>query len=182
MSECDHEEADTRVCVHLKDALEKGSQKVVIRTVDTDIIVILVGLLGQLTKDYPDTGIWVAFGMGKNFQEICINTISQKIGKSISLALPAFHAFTGCDTTSQFRGKGKKSAWAAWKSFPEVTNAFIAMAAEPHQLSQESKTFALLERYTCVLYDKTTNIENVNDLRKDLFAKKSLSMENIPPT
>ena len=32
------------------------------------------------------------------------------------------------------------------------------------------------------LYDKTTDIENVNDLRKDLFAKKCLSMENIPPT
>ena len=57
------------------------------------------------------------------------------------------------------------------------------MTADPIQLlSQELKSFALLERYTCVLYDKTTDIENVNDLRKDVFDKKSLSMKNIPPT
>ena len=63
-----------------------------------------------------------------------------------------------------------------------MTSAFIAMTADPIQLlSQELKSFALLERYTCVLYDKTTDIENVNDLRKDVFAKKSLSMETFLP-
>ena len=49
-------------------------------------------------------------------------------------------------------------------------------------LSQESNSLAVLEIYTCVLYDKTTGIENLNDLKKDLFAQKCLSMENIPPT
>ena len=144
---------------------------------------IFVGLFGQLAKDYQNISLWVAFGMEKNFQEICINTIFKKQGRKMSLALPGFHSFRGCDTTSQFQGKGKKTAWAAWKSFPEVTNVFIAMMANPFQpLSQESNSFALLERYTCVLYDKTTDIENVNDLRKDLFSQKCLSMENIPPT
>ena len=57
MPECDHEEADTRVCLHLKDALEKGAQTVILRTVDTDVIVILVGLFRQFTKDYPHTSI-----------------------------------------------------------------------------------------------------------------------------
>jgi len=33
--------------------------------------------------------------------------------------------FTGCDTVSMFSGKGKKSAWNAWQSFPEVTKAFV---------------------------------------------------------
>ena len=49
-------------------------------------------------------------------------------------------------------------------------------------LSQETNIFALLERYTCVLYDKTTNLEKFNDLRKDLFSQKCLSMENTPTT
>lgn len=120
--------------------------------------------------------------MGQNFQEIHINSIFKTLGKRTSLAFPGFHSFSGCDTTSQFQGKGKKSEWAAWKSFPEVTDAFIAMTANPFQLlSQESNIFALLERYTCVLYDKTTDLEKVNDLRKDLFSQKCLSMENIPP-
>ena len=43
MPPCDHEEADTRICVHLKDAMEKGARKVFVRTVDTDVIVIITG-------------------------------------------------------------------------------------------------------------------------------------------
>ena len=102
MPECDHEEADTRVCLRLKDALEKGAQTVILRTVDTDVIVILVDQFRQLTKDYPHTTIWVAFGMRKNLKNICINTIFEKLGRKISLSLPGFSSFTGTDTTSQF--------------------------------------------------------------------------------
>ena len=46
-----------------------------------------------------------------------------------------------------------------------------------------STTFQKLEeRFTCVLYDKTTSIPNVNDLRKDLFSKRAKLMDAIPPT
>ena len=41
MLPCSHEEADSRMCLHVKDALEKGARKKFVRTVDTDVIVIL---------------------------------------------------------------------------------------------------------------------------------------------
>ena len=47
--------------------------------------------------------------------------ISRTLGLQKTLALPTFHALTGCDTTSAFFGKGKKTAWAAWQAVPEVT-------------------------------------------------------------
>ena len=40
----------------------------------------------------------------------------------------------------------------------------------------------MTERFTCVLYDKTTAITTVNDLRLDLFSKRAKLMDNIPPT
>ena len=40
MTSCNHEEVDSRMCVHLKDAVEKGARKVCIRTVDTHVIII----------------------------------------------------------------------------------------------------------------------------------------------
>ena len=40
----------------------------------------------------------------------------------------------------------------------------------------------LLERYVCVLYDKTTPLCSVNELRKELFCKKAKTMESIPST
>ena len=129
MPECDLEEADTRICIHIIDALLKGMQRIVVRTVDKDIVVILFGVFGQLHDNHQYINMWVAFGMGQNFKEIHINSICKTLGKETCLALPGFHAFTG----SQFQGKGKKSAWASWKSFPEVTDAFIAKTACPFQ-------------------------------------------------
>ena len=87
MLQCDHEEADTRMCIHLKDALEKGARNILIRTVDTDVVVILVGLFFTLLAEYPDFELWVAFGMGKSYQEIRINSVYDKLGKDKSIAL-----------------------------------------------------------------------------------------------
>ena len=175
MPDCDHEEADSRICVHVKDAL--------VRTVDTDVIVILVGIYFCLHSMYPNANIWVGFGTGKHYQNYHINAICEQLGKPKSTALPFYHTFTGCDTTSQFLGKGKKSCWDAWKSNPEVTEAFHFLVDRPFQLLElNSPVFALLERYTCILYDKTTMMSSVNELRQELFCKKSKIMDNIPPT
>ena len=43
------------------------------------------------------------------------HAIAQSLGQSKAMALPAFHALTGCDTTSTFFGKGKKTAWSVWQ-------------------------------------------------------------------
>ena len=119
MLPCDHEEADTRLLVHLVDALKNGCSTCVVHTVDTDITI------------NPSIRIWVAFGKGKAFTYLHINSICHSLGKNKSLALPVFHSFTGCDTTSGFFGKGKKSAWETWKCYPDVTEVFTHMAPSP---------------------------------------------------
>ena len=183
MPDCDHEEADYRICVHVNDALHKGAREVLVRTVDTDVIVILVGAFFRLNTMYPAANIWVGFGTGKHFQYYNINSICHQLGESKSTALPFYHAFTGCDTTSQFFGKGKKSSWDSWKSFPDVTKAFQCTISHAFQLLQlGSPVFELLERYTCILYDRTTSMCSVNELRQELFCKGSKMMENIPPS
>ena len=43
MQDCTHEEADTRVVVHVTDAAQRGySRKICVRVVNTDILVILI--------------------------------------------------------------------------------------------------------------------------------------------
>lgn len=183
MPDCDHEEADSRICVHVSDALHKGAHDVLVRTVDTDVVVILVGSFFHLKTTYPDMNLWVGFGTGKHYRYYDINSMCQQLGVPNSTALPFYHAFTGCDTTSQFFGKGKKTSWDSWKAYPEVTEAFLSISDHPFQsLQLNSHLFELLERYTCILYDKTTSICSVNELRQELFCKRSKMMENIPPT
>lgn len=183
MSTCDHEEADSRICVHVQNALQNGATTIFVRTVDTDVIVLLVGIYFHFLEAHQNVDIRVGFGTGKHFKCYSINNICLHIGKPRSRALPFFHAFTGSDTTSQFLGKAKKSAWEAWKSYPEVTEAFLCAADRPFQILQlSSRVTELLERYVCVLYDKTTSTCFVNELRQELFCKRAKMMENIPPT
>lgn len=71
----------------------------------------------------------------------------------MSRALAVFHAFTGCDTVSSFSGKGKKSAFQAWKSYPEATKGFVEAskgnldAALPH-----------LEKFVVTMYDRSVGL------------------------
>ena len=181
MPSCNHE-ADTRLVVHIQHALEQGLKRIEVRTVDTDVIVILVGAFVALTRTQPLADIWIAFGMGKDYRFYSINAIFTTLGDSRSRALPVFHALTGCDTTSAFRGKGKKSAWQAWRAYEEVTETFQYLADHPFEhLNAESVHFRNIERLIVMLYDKTSPLSSVNETRKELFCHKNRSLDRIPP-
>ena len=65
MQVCNHEEADTRIFVHVRDAVEHGAQNVLIRTVDTDVVVIAVVKYSNLCLIRPDVSVWMAFAWEK---------------------------------------------------------------------------------------------------------------------
>ena len=67
MSICNHEEADTRIAVHILHALEQGIKIIKVHTVDTDVITILVGAYFNLAMTQPQVDIWVAFEYGQMF-------------------------------------------------------------------------------------------------------------------
>ena len=184
MAKTDQEEADTRMVLHLLNALQRGSKTCLICTVDTDVVVILIGRFDKLTAICPMANIWVAFGTGKNFTYYHVNYIAKTIGAEKSASLPVFHSFTGCDTVSAFYGKAKASAWTAWKCFPEVTEAFCYIAKNPFtDLKTDSHLFRLLERLTVVLYDKTSQLCCEKEARQKLFCQKDrVTMEALPPT
>ena len=183
MLPCDHEEADTRLLIHIQDSLETGSTTCLVRTVDTDVLVILISKFHDLVAIYPSADIWIAFGTGKDFVHLHVNSICHRLGKERSVALPGFHSFTGCDTTSGFFGKGKKVALETWNSLPEVTQTFSYMALNPYKhMDLDSQHFQILEHFTVLLYDKTSSLESVNEVRRVLFCQRNKTMENIPPT
>ncbi len=183
MSPTDHEEADSRTCLHVADALQKGARSVMVSTVDTDVVVILAGIFLDFVEKHPDVQLWVAFGKGKHFRFYHINSLCGELGEEKSRALPFFHAFTGSDTTSQFNGKGKKLSWNAWSAFPTSNEAFLFPVHHPFKpMSVDSPLFQVIEQFVCNLYDNTTLFGSVNDLRKDLFPRKVHMMPNLPPT
>ena len=55
----------TRLMVHLLDAILNGYHKVLVRTVDTDVVVIVIGRFSYFKSICQDVNIWIAFGVGK---------------------------------------------------------------------------------------------------------------------
>lgn len=99
----DHEEADTLIAFHIANLT---SNNVMVRASDTDIIVILIGLLGQqLFELQPMSNIIMDYGMGNTRRYINVTSIASKLETKITglpLALPGFFIFTGCDFTLAF--------------------------------------------------------------------------------
>ena len=61
LSPCSHEEADTRIMVHFADAVQDGHQSVMIRSTDTDVLVLAVAAVATL--DLKE--LWVSYETGK---------------------------------------------------------------------------------------------------------------------
>ena len=138
--------------LHAADAVENGDRKILLRTVDTDVLVLTVAVFHQLLNP-PDEELqlWVAFGTGINLKYIAAHTIANQLGPERSKALPGFHGFTGCDTVSSFAGRGKKTAIETWKTYPR--SAFLCLASPIAQLTDS--TMQLLQRYVILMYDRT---------------------------
>jgi hypothetical protein len=173
---CTHEEADTRLLLHVAHCAKQGLRKVAILTVDTDVVVLAVAHFHAIPVDE----LWVSFGVGNHFRHFAIHAIANNLKREKSKALLLFHALSGCDTVSSFLGRGKKSAWLAWDACPAVTDTFIGLSSEPEEINPQA--LKEIERFIIVMYNRTCVLSSVNEARKQLFAQGSRTIENIPPT
>ena len=63
------------------------------------------------TSDISHEELWFRTGVRDRHRYVPVHLTCQKLGQKLCKALPAFHALTGCDTTSVIAGVGKKKAW-----------------------------------------------------------------------
>ena len=106
LARCTHEEADTRIILHLEDGVKGGNDKLSIRSVDTDVVVLAVTAAQRLDV----SELWIAFGTRKHFRFLAAPEMAKgPLGPDRCIALPMFHSFTDCDAVSSFGGRGKKT-------------------------------------------------------------------------
>lgn len=67
-------------------------------------------------------------GVGKNQRFINVTQLHKALGTNLSAALPAFHAFTGCDFNPAFFRKGKKRPFSIMTNSEEFTECFIQLS------------------------------------------------------
>ena len=76
LTPCNHEEADTRMLVHAADASKAGYKIIIIRTVDTDVVIISIAM----TQNLHINELWIAFGTGSNLRYLAAHEIASRLG------------------------------------------------------------------------------------------------------
>ena len=178
LSPSNHEEADTRMFLHLFGAVICGHKKVLIIANDSDIVVLGVrafALISSLDE------LWIAYSMGANRRYVAIHEVVASIGQTRSLGLPGFHAFTGCDTTSSFFGKGKKSAYSVWLSHSKFDCAFSEMSNRQPGENSIRTVYPLIQQFVSILYG-ADGTSDVDETRLDFLLHKGKDFDNMPPS
>ena len=111
------------------------------------------------------------------------HAIAHSLGPSKAMALPAFHALTGCDTTSAFFGKGKKTAWSVWQSMPELTLPLQLLSGPSPITEMIATSTSILQKFVLKLYGVSgDDIRTVDAARLSLFLHKGRDFDHMPPS
>ena len=165
-----HEEADTRIILHAKDAALEGYQRCVIQCTDTDVLVLALGHRNSLPPE-----VWMNTGLKSKHPFIPVHKI-ELTELQVKTIIP-FHALTGCDTVSQFASIGKKTAW---KIFREDYFASCLLQLGSKDVNVE--ILQQVEKFVCQLYLRETEISEINQVRKEMFLASKKSLDTLPPT
>ena len=159
-------------------AVSHGYKRILTIANDTDIIVLGISLFSYIGADK----LWVSLGIGNKLRNISIHDICSTMSSAEAKTLPAFHALTGSDNTSFFSGTGKKSAYAKWSTWPELTTTLCHLMDKPETPSSDG--IAVIESFIISLYSVSCTLTDVNQARQQIFAQSSRIFEYtyLPPT
>ncbi|KAI0236447.1 hypothetical protein LSAT2_013005 [Lamellibrachia satsuma] len=62
--------------------VQQGAKTVAVRIVDTDVVVIFVGLIFSLKATIGNFQLWVAFGRGRSIRNIHINIVCDSLWRA----------------------------------------------------------------------------------------------------
>ena len=107
-----------------------------------------------------------------------LTAIAEQFGEDQCAALPGLHAFTGCDTTSAFSGKGKKAA----------LDLVVAGGMNLKAMQQLEQTpvvsvelMLLCRQFVCALYGRPA-LSDVNEVRYQIFRTSACQSASLPTT
>ena len=134
---------------------------------DTDSVVIAAALFEKLAEEGLKE-LRVAFGQSGKRRWLPIHKLVEKLGAERCKGLSFFHVFTGCDMVSGFKGKGTRTFFQVWNNFSDATDAFVLLSNCPTKQALEN-TFATVQKFTVLAYDKSINEAKVDKVRKPQF-------------
>ena len=176
--ESDHEEADTRMLLHAK-PVSLTYERIIISTPDNDVFIIASKLAGIKAR------LYILTRTKDKRRIIDLNVVSKKAfhqfnktksSKNLFMStLLGFHAFTGCDTTSAFSGRGKVKPLQIMGSSSEYIQAFASLGMS---MDVGDDLLSDLVSFVCHMYGKKEKDAerqriSINDVRYTIYCQKS---------
>ena len=133
--------------LYLHHAVNLGYKNAVVRTPDTDILVILLYHAHTISLTiYLDTG------SGKHRKLINLSDLAASLGESYCETLLGFYVFTGEDCTSSFKGKGKVAPLKKLEKNPRFHKCFQQLGDDWNVNADVLKE---VEKFTCLMYGQS---------------------------
>ena len=77
LAPCNHEEADSRMILHVADAARKGLKTCMVRTSDSDVLVLAIAYAKKVGVE----SLWASIGVGRHHQLVNATAISDFFGR-----------------------------------------------------------------------------------------------------
>ena len=173
------EGADPRLIRHGINLSKQGYKNIVIHTVDSDVLLLLIAYANKMIENETEF-INVNIRTGLHARTYDVIQLRDMIGHHRSLALPFFHAFTGCDITSSFYRYGKCKFWDTWiGEDPEVTSTFIKLSNVPTEIREDQ--ICKIENVLVSIYYPGQKYLNIDDAQLKRFLIQHIKRSALQP-
>ena len=135
-----------------------------IRSPDSDIFFLLLYYACRM----PNITLLFDTGKGNKRRLINISDLSKEYSEELRSALLGLHAFTGCDSTSAFKGIGKIKPI---KLIQKVTKFCEPLGRLGEEWEISDDTVQQLEELTCALYGKS-RFSDIDEVRHVIIKSK----------
>ena len=175
-----HHEADYRMIQLISQCIQNGHKSFVVRTGDTDIIIILAGNFKVLSLLCPDLSIRVVLKAGKSIREFDIRKIACHIGMDLSNGLLMYHSFTGCDYTPHFYRIGKKKWLDLYLKDEDIQKVFSDLVKDPSTFGMPSmnKIVNFVKRG----YGINGELSLTEDRYNSVMKTSTTTLRSLPPS
>ena len=175
-----HEEADTIIPLHVLDALSLSPRcEIDVRSPDTDVLILLMDLCA---RDQNGANVNFITGQGKLNRRIDVQRRSTVVGKEKSKALIGLHAISGPDWGGTLFGISKEkwiSSFLKLSCDDDMINALQSLGEDNFDLEG---SMDCIQKFLCLIYSPATKRNTVNELRCELFSRRNMEAEKLPPT
>ena len=185
--DCNHIEADTRVVQFVVASIKLGKTKILVRTGDSDVLIILIGHCKRLLQTQSRLELFCELHTSQSGKKsdvtgyLDVVAIARSFGLNYSTGLPLLHAFSGCDYTPSFYGIGKAKWINCFLNRSDIMELFQRIVENPPDSLTEDDVIAVTS-FTLSVYGVDNPEKGLLDGRWQKLNQGVSSFRSLPPS